>query len=348
MCGSGDPQARTAKAEVEHMSDDHDDHHQHEHGASACGLEGGDEETGSRLAFAAGLTALILVAEVVGGLLTGSLALLSDAAHVFSDVFALGLSYAAHRLARRPPSRKRTYGWHRAEVLAAVINGVTLVVIGLGILREAWERFGDPPDIQTGPMLAVAAAGLIVNAFVLLKLGGHGHSDLNLRSAYLHVLGDMLASVGVVVAGVVMLFTGWFLVDPILSVAIALAIIYSSFRLLREGFHILLEGVPHGVDLDEVVESLRGLLGVTDVHHVHAWSICSNVHALSAHLMVDEMPDEAREELLEEASRVVGETYGITETTFQVETTICHPGHVLHVASHAEANGGATGNGHHH
>jgi len=270
--------------------------------------------------------------------LTGSLALLSDAAHVFSDVFALLLSYGAHRLARRPASAKRTYGWHRAEVLAAVVNGVTLVVIGLGIVREACERFLHPNSIRVGPMLIVATCGLVGNAIVLLRLGGHGHADLNVRGAYLHVLGDLLASVGVVTAGVVMHFTRIYLVDPILSVLIAIAIIYSSVRLLREGLHILLEGVPYGMKLESVIEALKSLPGVTDVHHVHAWSICSNVHALSAHLITCPVDDATRDALIGQANELVASRFGVAETTFQVETTACDPGHVLHVTSHAEAS----------
>jgi cobalt-zinc-cadmium efflux system protein len=315
------------------------DHHDHDHhpGALACGGDA-DEQTGARLAFAAALTFLIFLAEVVGGILTGSLALLSDAAHVFSDVFALGLSYGAHRLARRPASVKRTFGWHRAEVLAAVINGLTLVVIGVVIIREAYERFLHPAPIRVGPMLIVAVCGLVANGIVLLRLGGHNHTDLNVRGAYLHVLGDLLASVGVVIAGVVMRFTGFHLIDPILSVLIALAIIYSSARLLREGFHILLEGVPYGMDLEEVIAALRALPNVTDVHYVHVWSLCSNVHAMSAHLMTGPLDDETREALLTQADRMVGERFAIAETTFQVETTACEVNHVLHVSSHARAN----------
>ena len=324
-----------------------DDHHDHDHGVLACGLDGGDEQTGARLAFAAGLTFLIFVAEVVGGVLTGSLALLSDAAHVFSDVFALGLSYGAHRLARRPASATRTYGWHRAEVLAAVTNGISLVVIGLVIIREAYDRFLSPGEIHVGPMLIVAVCGLVANGIVLVRLGGHDHGDLNVRGAYLHVLGDLLASVGVVIAGIVMRLTGFYLIDPILSVLIALAIIYSSVRLLREGVHILLEGVPYGMQLEEVIDALKALPDVTDVHHVHVWSLCSNVHALSAHLITCPLDDEVREALLTEADRMVGERFRIAETTFQVETTACEVNDVLHVSSHARANSRSTG-GHRH
>jgi cobalt-zinc-cadmium efflux system protein len=187
-------------------------------------------------------------------------------------------------------------------------------------------------------MLVVALCGLVGNAIVLLRLGGHGHGDLNVRGAYLHVLGDLLASVGVVVAGVLIHLTGVQVIDPILSVLIALAIIYSSVRLLREALHILLEGVPYGLKLEEVVEALRALPGVVDVHHLHAWSICSNVHALSAHLITCPGDDAAREALLAEAERLVTSRFGIAETTFQVETTACEPGHVLHVSTHAQAS----------
>ncbi len=327
------------------MSDDHHDH-DHDHDALACGLDG-DEQTAARLAFAAILTFLIFVAEVVGGVLTGSLALLSDAAHVFSDVFALGLSYGAHRLAQRPASTRRTYGWHRAEVLAAVINGISLVVIGLFIIREAYDRFVSPAAIHVGPMLVVAICGLVANGVVLLRLGGHGHGDLNVRGAYLHVLGDLLASVGVVVAGVAIRLTGLNVLDPILSVLIALAIIYSSVRLLREGVHILLEGVPYGMELEEVVETLRGLPDVTEVHHVHVWSLCSNVHALSAHLVTSPLDDETRERLVAEANGRLAARFGIAETTIQVETSACGVDGVLHAATHAEANS-ASNSVHHH
>jgi cobalt-zinc-cadmium efflux system protein len=303
----------------------------------ACALPS-DQQTERRLAFAAGLTSLILVAEIVGGVFTHSLALLSDAAHVFTDVFALFLSYLAHRLSRRPPSRSRTYGWHRAEVFAAALNGATLVVIGVGIIREAWERFQAPPAVKAGPMLAVAAAGLIANAIVLLRLGGHSHRDLNLRAAYLHVLGDLLASVGVVVAAVIMQLTGVYLVDPILSALIALAIIFSSVRLLREAMHILLEGVPRGMKLDDVVDALKALPGVIDVHDLHVWSLCSNVHALSAHVVSGPLSDGEREALIAEAESALGSRFGIGETTLQVETSSTEADELLHAAGHETAH----------
>lgn len=316
------------------------DQHGHDHGGEAallaCSPQPADEQTGKRLAFAAGLTAAILVAEIVGGLLTHSLALLSDAAHVFSDVLALLLSYGAYRLARRPPSLSRTYGWHRAEVLAGLANGSALVLIGIGIIREAWERFVSPPEVQAGVMLLVAVGGLVANAIVLLRLGGHGHRDLNLRSAYLHVLGDLLASIGVVVAGIVMRLTGQYIVDPLLSVAIALAVIFSSLRLIHEAVHILLEGVPRGIELEDIVSALEALPEVLNVHHVHVWSLCSNVHALSAHLCTTNLSDEQRHVLRAQALALLGQRFGIAEATLQLETDCLDRDHLLHAAAHGE------------
>jgi len=312
--------------------------HDQKAGLLACPPEPSDGHTERRLAAAAALTAITLVAEVIGGFLTGSLALLSDAAHVFTDVFALLLAYATLRLSRRPPSRSRTYGWHRAEVLAAVLNGTTLIVIGLGIIWKAWQRLEAPPEIKTLPMLLVAIAGLAANGVVLWLLGGHGERDLNVRGAYLHVLGDLLGSVGVVGAAVVMKLTGVYVVDPILSAVIAIAIIVSSGRLLHEALHILLEGVPRGMRLEEVAGALKDIPGVVDVHDLHVWSLCSNVHALSAHVVTAELGDADREQLIAEAQALLASRFGIAETTLQVEISSSDADALLHVAGHDTAH----------
>ena len=321
--------------------------HDYGPGPLACPQPPSDERTERRLAIASALTAIALVAEVVGGLLTGSLALLSDAAHVFTDVFALLLAYATLRLSRRPPSRSRTYGWHRAEVLAAVLNGATLVLIGLGIIWRAWLRLQAPPEIKTVPMLIVAVAGLAANAVVLWLLGGHGHRDLNVRGAYLHVLGDLLGSVGVVGAALVMRLTGVYVVDPILSAVIAIAIIVGSGRLLHGALHILLEGVPRGMMIEEVVGALRDLPGVVDVHDLHVWSLCSNVHALSAHVVSADLANGDRERLLAEAETLLASRFGIAETTLQVETSSSDADALLHAAGHDTAHALAS-HAHHH
>ena len=207
------------------------------------------------------LTALILVAEVGGGLWTGSLALLSDAAHVFLDVFALGMSYVALRLAALPPDDRHTYGFHRMQVLAALFSGATLLLVAFEIFREAWDRFHHPAPVLVGPMLVVAIVGLVVNLVVALVLREHDHHDLNVRSAFLHVVGDALASVGVIAAGIIILLTGWTLADPLVSVLIGLIILLGSGRVLREAVHILAEGMPEGIKASTVAEAMGGVPG---------------------------------------------------------------------------------------
>ena len=296
-----------------------------------------DHETGRKLGFATVLTALIVVVEIAGGLWTGSLALLSDAAHAFTDVAALALSYFAFRLAQRPPSLARTYGWHRAEVFAALLNGLTLVAIVGGIGHEAWARFQHPPTVRATAMLVIAVVGLAVNAVVLVRLGGHGHQDLNLRSAYLHVLGDLLGSVAVVIGGVAMAASGLWRIDPLVSVLIASIVLVSAIRLLYEVGHILLEGVPRGMSLQAVVEAMSAVPGVQEVHHVHAWSLCSNVHALSAHVQACPVTEEERTRIVADVNRVLAERFGVSEVTLQLESGPCPVPDLLHAAAHGEA-----------
>jgi cobalt-zinc-cadmium efflux system protein len=225
--------------------------------------------------FAIGLTAVTLVGELIGGFWTNSLALLSDAAHVFMDLFALLLSLLAIQLSGRPASDRRTYGWHRAEILASLMNGLTLLLIAFGILQEAWDRLLNPQPVKSAEMFVIASLGLVMNLIAASRLHGHSHDDLNVRSAFLHVIGDAIASVGVILGGVVMLYTGWFVVDALISDVIAIIIGWGSIRLLREAGHILLEGVPPGVELNRVIEKIRAVAGVNDVHHLHCWAICS-------------------------------------------------------------------------
>src|SRR5450756_1118742 len=212
------------------VTGDHD--HEHE------GALGRGSGVGWRLLLSVALTALICVVEVAGGLWTGSLALLSDAAHVFLDVVALTMSYGALRLAALPPNARHSYGYRRAEVLAALFNAVTLLVVAVGIGKEAWDRWQSPVSIHSGEMLAIAALGLVANLVVAFTLRGHTHGNLNVRSAFIHVLGDALASVGVIAAALVMLATGWYAADPVVSVLIGLLIAYSGWGVLREAVHI--------------------------------------------------------------------------------------------------------------
>jgi len=280
------------------------------------------------------LTAVTLVAEVIGGFWTNSLALLSDAAHVFMDLFALGLSLAAIRLAARPVSDRRTYGWHRAEILASLINGLSLLIITVGILHEAWSRFQHPEPVKSREMFVIAVIGLVMNLIAARLLHGHAHDDLNVRSAFLHVLGDALASVGVIVGGLIMLQTGWYVADSLISAGIALIIGWGALRILREAGHILLEGVPAHIDLKEVVTRIKDQEGVNDVHQLHVWTICSHITALSAH--IDLHPDHLHRqgEVIGRIEAMLDHEFHITRTTLQGQCHSCANGNTLQPLSH--------------
>jgi cobalt-zinc-cadmium efflux system protein len=271
-----------------------------------------------KLKFAIALTSVILVGELVGGWWTGSLALLSDAGHVFGDVFALVLALAAFRLSLRPPTREHTFGMHRAEVFAALINSISLGGVSVLIFFEAYERLFAPSEVKGAWMLAVASTGLIVNLIVLMRLRGHG-GDINLRGAYLHVLGDLLASVGVVVAAVLIALTGQHIIDPIISVGIGLLILVSGLRLGKQSVHILLEGVPREVDLREVAEAVSELDDVLGIHHVHAWSLCSNYTAASMHVVATVSDPQKQREVHLAVERLLRERFGFSETTIEME-----------------------------
>jgi len=293
------------------------------------GLEG-------RFLWAVSLTALVLVGEVAGGLWTHSLALLSDAAHVLMDVVALGLSYIALRMAAQEPSDTHSYGLHRAEVLAAVINGGTLFVIAAGIFWEAGQRLWAPEPVKSLEMLVIAAAGLAVNLVVLLVLRGHDHGhdydhehgaeDLNVRSAWLHVLGDTLSSVGVIVAGLVIWRTGWMVLDPLMSIAIGGVLFFGSGRLLKSGIHILMEGVPEGLHLPEIGQVMAAVPGAREVHDLHVWSLCPGAVALSAHVTVDGATWSDTSGIQAALKAVLRDRFRIEHTTIQVECERCAQG----------------------
>jgi cobalt-zinc-cadmium efflux system protein len=298
--------------------------------------------------WAIGLTSFTLIAEVVGGLWTNSLALLSDAAHVFSDLFALVLSLAAIRLATRPATDRRTYGWHRAEILASLVNGLTLLLISVGILREAWFRLLDPQEVRTLEMFAIATFGLVMNLIVASRLHGHSRDDLNVRSAFLHVLGDAIASVGVIIGGLLMHFTGWYVLDAVISAVIVVIIAFGALRILREAGHILLEGVPRHVDINEVVMKMKEIKGVNDIHHLHIWSICSHITSLSAHVDVDPEFRLRQGEIVGEIEQMLDHDYHITNTTLQVECSRCVTGPVIQQLKHRTRRSSLCTHGHHH
>jgi cobalt-zinc-cadmium efflux system protein len=298
-----------------------------------------DTQISGRFRLAILLTALTLAAEVVGGVWTHSLALLSDAAHVFLDLFALLLSLGAIRLAAQPASDTRSFGWHRAEVFASFINGVTVFVMALGIFWEAWQRFAVPEPVKTLPMFIIASVGLVANLAAAGALHHHSHDDLNVRSAFLHVIGDAAASVGVIVGGVVMHLTGWFVLDAIISAGIAGVIFWGSWRVIREAVHIFLEGVPRGLSVGEVATAIKEVAGVGDVHHLHVWTICSHILALSGHL--DILPDHkgAQARVLRAVEEMLAERFHITHTTLQVECTRCSEAPVLKNLHHQPRHG---------
>lgn len=300
-----------------------------------------DRSIAGRLAWAILLTALTLLAEVVGGIWTNSLALLSDAAHVFLDLFALVLSLAAIRLASYPASDTRTFGWHRTEVFASFINGATVFLMAGGILYEAAVRLVAPEPVKSLPMFLIAAVGLVTNLLAASALHRHSHDDLNVRSAFLHVIGDAAASVGVIAGGVIIYCTGWYVLDAVISIGIGLVIIRGAWGVLRSSVHILLEGVPRGMSTAAVAESIRGIDGVNDVHHLNIWTICSHIQALSAHVDIDQAFKGRQAEVLRAIEEHLLATYHISHTTLQVECTNCIETPVIKPLRHRPRSSGS-------
>jgi cobalt-zinc-cadmium efflux system protein len=305
-----------------------------------------DHSISRRLIFAISLTAITLVAEVIGGIWSNSLALLSDAGHVFLDLFALLLSLGAIKLAAQPSSERHSYGLHRAEVLASLINGLTVFVLALGILYEGSKRLISPEEVKTIPMLVIAVLGLIANLLAAKGLHGHSHDDLNVRSAFLHVLGDAAASVGVIAGAVLMRYTGWYQADPLISIAIGLLILVGAGRLLREATHILMEGVPRGLSVDQVAAHLRGIEGVLDVHHLNLWAVCSHIFALSAHVEIEPAYDGQRSQLLHRIEHELQHGFHITHTTIQFDCSACNGGPLIKDLGHKERKTSSCGHDH--
>jgi cobalt-zinc-cadmium efflux system protein len=278
-------------------------------GASGAAVRG-------RLGLVLAITALYAAAEVIGGLLSGSLALLADAGHMLTDIMALTLALVAARLSRRPADPARTYGYKRVEILAALFNGVALVVIALFILLEAWERLFEPREIQYGLMGGVALGGLVVNVIAAWLLHAH-QSGLNVRAAYLHVLGDLLGSIGTLLAAGAIWLLGWLWADAAISFVIGGVIIFGAVRLVLESVNVLMEGAPAHLDTEEVRACLLGLDGVSDLHDLHLWSLGGDAPLLTAHLVLDgsQPPDR----VLRRATRQLRERFGIDHSTLQLD-----------------------------
>ena len=280
--------------------------------------------TGSRaLKIALIIILIVMVAEVAGGILSNSLALLGDAGHMLVDALALGLSLFAIAIASKPATLTRTYGYHRVEIIAALANGTILILVSIYIFYEAYNRFLEPQPVQTPLMLLVAVIGLIANIAGIFILRRASHDNLNIKAAFWHIVGDTISSVGVIVGGIIILFTGWYIVDPIIAVFIGCIILWGAVRLVTESVDILLEAAPKHIQVDKVVEMLGNVPGVEDIHDVHIWTITSGIHALSAHLLIEDQMVSRSAEILEKVNHDLAHNFNITHTTLQLECEKC-------------------------
>ena len=297
----------------------------HDHAHAPVTAAGGQRR---RLLFVLVLTLAVMSVEIVGGLVSGSLALLADAGHMATDAAAVALALGAVALAQRPARGRRTFGWQRVEILAAVANGLLLLLVAGYVLAEAVARIGEPPAIESGLMLVVATVGLVVNLVSLAVLHRGRADSLNVRGAYLEVLADAFGSVAVIVAAVVILTTGWTPADIVASAVIGVLVVPRAWRLLREALDVLLEAAPKGVDLDDVRAHMLGVDGVVSVHDLHAWTITSGLPVLSAHVVVTDaaMADGQAGRVLDTLCECLGEHFDMEHCTFQLETP-AHAGH---------------------
>jgi cobalt-zinc-cadmium efflux system protein len=270
-----------------------------------------------RLAITLGLAGVYMVAEIIGGLLTGSLALLADAGHMLSDVFALSMSLVAIRIAQRPPTPKRTYGYYRTEILAALGHGILLVCVSVYIFAEAFERIDAPQPVLGGPMLFIALGGLLVNLTGLAILNAGKNDNLNVRGAWLHVLSDALGSVGAIVAGGAIWAFGWTWADSLASVLIGGLVIFSSWSLLREALAVLMEGTPPHLDVEEIERAITDLNGTLSVHDLHVWTITSGMVSLSGHVVIED--GHSQDRLLQQTCDLLNKRFGIHHATIQIE-----------------------------
>ena len=276
------------------------------------------------LALALAITATWFVIELIGGLYANSLALLADAAHMLTDLAALGLSLFALKISARPATHSKTFGYLRAEILAALANGIFLILIAIYIFYESYQRFRSPEEVKSGAMLVVAATGLLANVITAGLLFRSRSENLNLRGAFLHVMGDTLGSIGAIIAGLMMLFRQWYLADPIVSVIVGALVLYSSGDLVSESVDVLLEGTPRHLNISNILNDLRHLAGVSSVHDLHVWSITSELTAMSCHVVLKPQVDAG--EALADSNRLMREKYGIEHTTIQIEFDDWHPG----------------------
>jgi cobalt-zinc-cadmium efflux system protein len=293
------------------MGHDHSRGHSHAHG-----------QKGTALFASLILTAGFVVAEAVAGVRAGSLALLTDAAHNFTDAFGLLLAAAAFVMQSRPANQVKTYGYHRTGVLAAFVNALLLVAFSLAVFYESYQRVLRPQPVAQNIMIWVAAAGLIMNLGIAWRLGGHG-DDINVRAVWIHMLGDAASCLAIIVGAVLIHYTGWLSVDPVLSMLIGGAIIWTAWDIFRDSLNILLEGLPKGLKLAEVTRQIGTVDGVIDVHDLHIWSLGSEAHALSCHVLIEDMPPSASDTILRRMNQVLCDRFAIHHTTVQFEHARC-------------------------
>jgi cobalt-zinc-cadmium efflux system protein len=300
--------------------------HHHTHSHSHFGDLA--SQTTKRLALSLGLTAAFVAVEIIAGIFGNSLALLTDAAHNFTDVIALGLSWYAVKIATQPAHAGKTFGYHRVGILVALVNSTTLVLIALGIFYEAWHRFIAPPEVDSTILIGVGTLAFLINASTAWLVKSGSEHDLNLRSTFLHLMGDVMSTLGAVIAGVIIAFTSWNWLDPLVSVMIGLFILWNAWGILRQSIHILLESTPESIDMDAMVASMLKVDGVLGVHDLHVWSINENLQALSAHILTDNISISTGASIQQDLNEILAHKYNILHATLQLECEGCH-GNVL-------------------
>jgi len=282
-------------------------------------------QTTSRLAWSLILTLAFVFIEAAAGIIGNSLALLTDAVHNFTDVIALGLSWYAVRLTSQPADGRKTYGYHRAGILVALLNSTTLVVISLGIFYEAWRRFMNPPEVESGILITVGVLAVVINLVTALLVRKGSEYDLNIRSAFLHLMGDVISTVGAVIAGIIIYFTGANWLDPLVSVLIGFLILYNAWGILRDAVDILLEATPRDIDTGRLVHDVKQIKGVLGVHDLHIWSITQNLRTMSAHILTDDVPISTGADIQRQINEIVFHRYNIAHATLQLECVECLP-----------------------
>jgi cobalt-zinc-cadmium efflux system protein len=291
--------------------------HTHSH------LREASKQTTRRLSIALFLTLAFVVIEAAAGIFANSLALLTDAAHNLTDVIALGLTWFAVRITAQPANAQKTYGYHRAGILVALLNSTTLVLISLGIFYEAYRRFMSPPEVQSGVLIGVGLIAVVINLVTALLIHRGSEHDLNLRSAFVHLMGDVLSTVGAVIAGVIIYFTGANWLDPFVSVLIGFLILYNAWGILRDAVDILLESTPRDVNIKNMVDDIIQVEGVLGIHDIHVWSLTQSLRTMSAHILTDDLHISAGANIQRQISEIVRHRYNIAHATLQLECVDC-------------------------